>query len=128
MNSRTLKTSPIAKPQPVTKPAAAPPTKPASRIAKTTASTSNAPSNPAKVKQSLSGIDAAYRVLQESREPMNLRDITERAMSKGWWSPAGKTPTATLAAAIGREIRTKSKHARFKKADRGLYSAVTSKK
>jgi hypothetical protein len=43
--------------------------------------------------------------------------------SKGYWSsPAGKTPAATLYAAIAREIKTKKEQARFKKTERGKLS------
>ncbi len=76
----------------------------------------------------LSGLEAAHQVLVESRQPMNMRDLTQAAINKGLWKPAGKTPSATLASAIGREIKTKGKLARFKKTDRGLFAANASKK
>ena len=42
---------------------------------------------------------------------------------KGLWSsPKGKTPHATLYAAILREINAKGKAARFKKVDRGQFA------
>mgnify|MGYP001288995802 CR=1 FL=1 len=69
------------------------------------------------------GLNAAQRVLAEAKEPMRIRDITKAAMDNGWWKPAGKTPWATLAAAIGREIKDKGKQSRFKKSDRGLFVA-----
>ena len=37
-------------------------------------------------------------------------------------SPNGQTPAATLYSAILREINTKGKESRFKKADRGLFA------
>jgi hypothetical protein len=44
--------------------------------------------------------------------------------AKGLWkSPGGKTPEATLYAAIIREIAAKGKEARFAKHDRGLFVA-----
>jgi hypothetical protein len=70
------------------------------------------------------GLNAAQRVLAEAKEPMRIRDITKAAMDNGWWKPAGKTPWATLAAAIGREIKEKGKQSRFKKTDRGLFIAA----
>ncbi len=70
------------------------------------------------------GLNAAQRVLAEAQEPMRVRDITKVAMDNGWWKPAGKTPWATLAAAIGREIKDKGKQSRFKKTDRGLFIAA----
>lgn len=39
-----------------------------------------------------------------------------------WSSPNGQTPAATLYSAILREINTKGKESRFKKADRGLFT------
>ena len=40
-----------------------------------------------------------------------------------WTSPKGKTPHATLYAAILREIQTRGKDARFKKTERGRFVA-----
>lgn len=73
------------------------------------------------------GLAAAQRVLAEAQEPMRIRDITKAAMDNGWWQPGGKTPWATLAAAIGREIKDKGKQSRFKKTDRGLFIAAPSR-
>ena len=39
-----------------------------------------------------------------------------------WTSPAGKTPQATLYAALTREIQTKKDQARFRKSGRGTFS------
>lgn len=38
-----------------------------------------------------------------------------------WSSPNGKTPEATLYAAVLREVRDKGTSARFRKVDRGLF-------
>ena len=40
-----------------------------------------------------------------------------------WSSPGGKTPEATLYAAMLREITAKGKESRFKKVDRGLFTS-----
>lgn len=81
---------------------------------------SKATATPAK---KLSQLDAAARVLAKAGEPMNCKQIVESmAKQKLWTSPAGKTPDATLYAAMMREITTKGKEARFKKADRGLFA------
>ena len=51
------------------------------------------------------------------------RELIETMATKGYWtSPAGKTPHATLYAAIVREISTKGKDARFRKVDRGRFA------
>jgi len=70
-----------------------------------------------------SGLDAAARVLVESKEPMGARKIVEVAFTKGYWKSDGKTPHATVYSAIIREIAAKGKEARFKKVDRGRFAA-----
>jgi len=71
-----------------------------------------------------SGLDAAARVLAEAGGPMSAKEIVEAAAAKGYWSsPAGKTPHATIYAAMIREIAAKGKAARFKKVDRGRFAA-----
>lgn len=72
----------------------------------------------------MSGLDAAARVLQESGEPMTTKEMVEAADTKGYWkSPGGKTPHATVYAAIIREIATKGSAARFRKTERGKFAA-----
>ena len=70
----------------------------------------------------LSAIDAAAKVLGESKEPMNTRGMIEAMSNKGYWtSPGGATPWATLYSAILNEITTKGKESRFKKTERGHF-------
>ena len=70
-----------------------------------------------------SALDAAARVLSESKEPLNSKQMIEAMESKGYWtSPGGKTPHATLYSAILREISVKGKEARFQKTDRGHFT------
>lgn len=69
-----------------------------------------------------SGLDLAAKVLAASKEPLAARTIAERAIAAGW-KTSGKTPHATLYAAIIREIAAKGSSARFKKTDRGLFTA-----
>jgi hypothetical protein len=79
---------------------------------------------PAKAKADgkLSCIDAAAKVLADAKEPMTTKAMIEAMAAKGLWSsPNGQTPAATLYSAILREINTKGKESRFKKADRGLF-------
>jgi hypothetical protein len=71
----------------------------------------------------LSCIDAAAKVLADSKEPMTTKAMIEQMAAKGLWSsPNGQTPAATLYSAILREINTKGKESRFKKSDRGLFA------
>jgi len=70
----------------------------------------------------VSGLDLAAKVLADSKEPLKAKAIAERAIAAGWQA-TGKTPHATLYAAMIREIAKKGKDARFKKTDRGLFTA-----
>ena len=77
-----------------------------------------------KAEKKMSGLDAAAKVLAGSKEPLRAKEIVERMEAKGYWkSPGGKTPHATIYAAMLREINEKGKDARFKKMDRGLFAA-----
>ncbi len=70
----------------------------------------------------LSALDAAVEVLRKASKPMRSQEMIAAMAEQGLWtSPNGKTPEATLHAAILREITTKGDAARFRKADRGLF-------
>ncbi len=76
----------------------------------------------------LSALDAAARVLGEDGRPMTCKEMVGAMAARGYWSsPGGKTPDATLYAAILREIAAKGKDARFYKADRGQFALVSNK-
>src|SRR6516164_2580460 len=71
----------------------------------------------------VSALDAAARVLGESKEPMSCPALIEAMAAKDYWkSPAGKTPASTLYAALQREINTKKKEARFKQSGPGKFT------
>jgi hypothetical protein len=68
-------------------------------------------------------IDAAAQVLARSKEPLNTRQLVEQVTQQGLWSsPNGKTPSATLYAAILRECQSKGDASRFTKVERGLFT------
>jgi len=69
----------------------------------------------------ISGLDAAAKVLEETGVAMNVKEIVEVAFAKGYWKPAGRTPSATLAAALMREIAKKGDASRFRKSERGKF-------
>ena len=93
--------------------------KPAAKPAKAKAASKNGDAQPKK----LSALDAAAKVLAESKEPLNTRQMVEAMAANGLWtSPGGKTPWATLYSALLREINAKGKDARFKKVDRGHFA------
>ncbi len=71
----------------------------------------------------LSALDAAAKVLGETGKALNCKELIEAMAAAGYWSsPKGKTPHATLYAAIARELATKGTKARFKKAERGKFA------
>lgn len=79
------------------------------------------PAGPKKV----SLIDAAYAYLAETGTPAKPKDIVTALAESGAWSTnTGKTPDATLSAAIGREIATKGDAARFRKVGPGTFAAT----
>jgi hypothetical protein len=94
----------------------------ASKKTKATAPTKMPKGRKAKDDGKLSALDAAAKVLAESREPMTTKEMVEAMATKGYWtSPGGKTPERTLYSAILRELNTKRTDARFKKTERGKF-------
>ena len=72
----------------------------------------------------VSVLDAAAQVLATSNTPMRAKEMIAEVTKRGLWSsPNGKTPEATLYAAIIREIAAKGDKARFRKTERGLFAA-----
>lgn len=70
----------------------------------------------------VSALDAAAQVLADSDKPLRAKDMIEAMAARGLWSsPNGKTPEATLYAAILREIKAKGDAARFRKVERGQF-------
>jgi len=67
-------------------------------------------------------LDIAAEMLAKAKKPMGCKEIVDRAIEKGLWKTKGQTPSATLYAAIIREIAKKGKDARFKKVDRSCMS------
>jgi hypothetical protein len=82
-----------------------------------------APVVPSKRKKA-SALDAAALVLREAGVGMNAKEIfaviTERQL---WTSPNGRTPCATLAAALLRETVNKGIASRFVKSERGKFAS-----
>jgi len=114
-------------------PTAAPTTAPAAQGAKPDGKAAKeakaAPKAPkakreAKKRDGMSGLDAAAKVLADAGKPMNCKAIVETMLAKGLWKTGGKTPAATIYAAILREVRAKGKDARFRKTDRGQFEAT----
>lgn len=122
------KTGTKAAAKPATKPAEPPatrkaPTQPATKPAKQAAKAG--PKAEPKKARKMGALDAAALVLAEAGKPMRSKDlITEMATRGLWSSPGGKTPEATLYAAIIREIGTKGTAARFARAGKGEFTST----
>lgn len=70
----------------------------------------------------LSGLDAAAKVLTDAGEPLGCDEMVKRMLEDGLWATEGKTPAATIYAAIIREIAKKGDASRFRKTDRGKFT------
>ncbi len=71
----------------------------------------------------VSALDAAAQVLAQAEKPMRAQELIAAMAEQGLWSsPAGKTPHATLYAAMMRESRDKGTASRFRKVDRGQFA------
>jgi hypothetical protein len=71
----------------------------------------------------LSALEAAARVLSESKQALTCPELIAAMAAQGYWtSPAGRTPQATLRAALLREIQRKHDQSRFRKAERGKFT------
>ncbi|HYH69230.1 MAG TPA: winged helix-turn-helix domain-containing protein [Urbifossiella sp.] len=73
----------------------------------------------------LSALAAAAKVLAEAGTALTCKELVGVMAAKGYWtSPGGKTPEATLHAAISTEIKKKGDAARFRKAAPGRFAAA----
>ena len=73
----------------------------------------------------LSAIAGAARVLDDTGRAMTCPELIDAMAAKGYWkSPGGKTPAATLHAAITREIKLRGADARFRKTERGKFAST----
>jgi hypothetical protein len=75
-----------------------------------------------------SGLDAAATVLADAGEPLATGEMVKRMLDRGLWTTGGKTPAATIYAAIVREITVKGDQSRFRKTGRGKFELTDSGK
>ena len=82
-----------------------------------------APTRGAAKEKKTSALNAATRVLQETGQALTCPELITQMAAKGYWtSPQGKTPAATLYAALTREIKLKGAAARFVKTGPGTFA------
>jgi hypothetical protein len=95
--------------------------------------TTRARTSPSKASgRPLSALDAAAKVLsslagKDADSGLTVAQLVERMASTNLWtSPSGKTPTATLYAAMSREIAAKGSGSRFRKISPGHFALAAS--
>ena len=77
----------------------------------------------AKAEGKMSALDAAAKVLAEEGRPMSAKELIDAMAARGYWtSPGGKTPEATLSAALGSEINKKGQASRFARPEPGKFT------
>ena len=73
----------------------------------------DAPAGKAGGNGGLSCLAAAARVLAEAGKPMRCQEIIDAMLQRKLWDTGGKTPAATLHAAMCREIKARGGDSRF---------------
>ena len=114
----------VAEPEPASaEPPAATPAAVAADVAPAKPKRQRKPKAPVEPKvKKPSALDAAARVLAETGVAMTCKELIGAMAAKGYWSsPGGKTPDATLASAILREITVKGEQSRFVKTGPGRF-------
>ncbi len=66
-------------------------------------------------------LQAAEIALKEASTPLNYKEITQRMTERGLWQTDGKTPDATVNAAIAVDIKYNGAHSLFQRTDKGVY-------
>lgn len=72
-------------------------------------------------RREIAGKASRHVIVFKAGEPLNCKEIVERAFEKGYWRSEGKTPAATMYSAILREIQKKGDDARFRKVAPGRF-------
>lgn len=116
------KKPPAAKPGAKRKPTSKSARKPSTKRA-AAQPTDAKPTKARRKRSKLSGLDMAAMVLAEAGEPLRSKEIARRVIAKGW-KTNGKTPYATLYAAMLREIAGRGSDSRFAKTGRGEFEAT----
>ncbi len=97
--------------------------KTAKKSTKKTTKTTRTTKPKAKRANTMSALDAAAKVLAETKKAMTTNEMIEAMAAKNYWrSPGGATPRSTLYAAIDRELKAKGKDVRFKKTGPGKFA------
>jgi len=72
-------------------------------------------------KKTMTYLEAAKAVLEEMKQPMHFRKITELAMQKRYLLSQGKTPVWTMGARLSVDVKEKGARSEFIRVDSGRY-------
>jgi restriction system protein len=72
-------------------------------------------------KKSLTFLEAAKAVLEEMKQPMHFKKITELAIQKKYLRSGGKTPEWTMGARLSVDVKEKGLRSEFIRTDSGKY-------
>jgi len=61
----------------------------------------------------MKSLDAIYQVLKEAGKPLEISEITRLILEQGLWSTQGKTPIATISAALSSDVKENGTLSRF---------------
>lgn len=65
-------------------------------------------------------LDAAYKILSQTKEPLHYTDITSRALQTGILDTKGQTPDASMGSRL--YVDTKRPNSRFRRVSRGVFA------
>lgn len=70
-------------------------------------------------------LDAAYKVLLESKTPLHYKELTQRMIARGYWDTDGKTPWDSVSARLSVDISTNGSSSRFARVEPGVYGLAS---
>lgn len=70
----------------------------------------------------MNSLDASETVLRDEGKPLHYREITERILKRKLWSSEGKTPEATIAAALAMDLQECGEESRFVRVSPGIFT------
>jgi restriction system protein len=66
-------------------------------------------------------LEAAEAVLGQMHQPLHVHELTDRILSSGLWVTEGKTPRASVEAALAADIKAKGAASRFERVAPRIY-------
>lgn len=73
----------------------------------------------------MTALDAAEQVLAQAGQPLHVSELTSRILTTGLWASSGKTPAATIEAALAVDIKVKGAASRFRRVGKRTYALAS---